>query len=65
MPVGEASLHHCPEPCLQHEVVPMQGTIRSRPCSPLALSEAEAGNIYGNCQGVLMLPQAGTGKGTR
>lgn len=27
--VGEASLHHYPEPCLQHEVVPMQGAVRS------------------------------------
>lgn len=43
-----------------------QGTVRSKACSPLALSEAEAGNfINGNCQGVLMLPRAGTGKGTR
>lgn len=43
-----------------------QGTVRSKACSPLALSEAEAGNfVNGNCQGILVLPQAGTGKGTR
>lgn len=52
--VGEASLHRCPEPCLQREVVPMQGAGRSKPCSPLPLSEAQTGNFtYGNCQGFL------------
>ena len=45
---------HCPEPCLQCEVVPVQGTGRSKPCSPLALSEVLAGSFTcGNSQGVL------------
>lgn len=40
--VGEASLHRCPEPYVQCEVVPVQGAGRSKLCSPSALSEAEA-----------------------
>lgn len=55
-----------PEPCLQHEGVPVQGTVRGKLCSPVALSEAETGNFTcGNCQGVLHLPQTGTGKGNQ